>query len=259
MSTNEEHKRARERYFLDEFLRHVPGLRFVEHGPPPDWPDFVVADERGLLGLELTQLFCDDGAKGSPTVAEEQWRTNRMQEIARRYYADGGPPAHVTAVRFDSDGFSIADAVRLLRKAADRPGPGPHAVRVPNRSKRWQRPWAELYLSKVPPECGQYVDWTACENTSGWVRRLTPEALGACIAGKTAKLANYRRHLERVALLIYVERSRASGMIEPASDQFAVSGGGFDAVYLLQHLRVGGPPVLRIDANQGLASGPTAL
>lgn len=260
MTTKEDHKRKRERFFLDEFLRHVPGLRFVEHGQPPEWPDFVVADERGRLGLELTQLFRDDSPTGSPTVQEETRRTKLMREIARRYYAAGGPPAHVSAVRIGPpEGSNIDDAVRLLLKAGARTGHDHQRIEVPDRARPTRTPWALVYFHRLAPEVGAHCDWNACENSCAFVGRVKPEALRSCIDQKAANLARYRRHLDRVSLLIYVERNRGSGMIEPPREPLHLDGAGFEAVFLLQRLRRGGPELLRIDANQGLASGLPGL
>ena len=250
MSTKDDGKRARERFFLDEFLRHVPGLRFVEQGRPPEWPDFVLADDRGPLGLELTQLFRDDGPKGSPTVTAEKRRSKLLRDIAGRYYAAGGPPAHVSAVRIGQpEGSNIDDAVRLLLKAAARVGNASERIEVPDRARPTRTPWALLYFLRLAPEVGAHCDWNALQNSCAFVGRVKPEALRACIDEKAANLPRYRRHLDRVSLLIYVERNRGSGMIEPPRERLRLDGAGFESVYLLQRLRVGGPPLLRIDAG----------
>jgi hypothetical protein len=261
MSTKDDRKRERERFFLEEFLRHVPGLRFVEHGQTSEWPDFVVEDDRGRIGLELTQLFRDDSPKGSPTVAAEKRRSKLLREVARRYYAAGGPPAHVSAVRIGQpEGSNIDDAVLLLLKAAARTGNDYERIEVPDRARPTRSPWALLYFTRLAAEVGAHSDWNACENSCAFVGRVKTESLRACIDEKAANLPRYRRHLDRVALLIYVERNRGSGMIEPPAVPLRLDGAGFEAVHLLMHLRVGGPPLLRVDAGgEGLASAPHAL
>lgn len=261
MSTKEASKRARERFFLNEFLRHAPGLVFVEHGPPPDWPDFVVADKGGRIGVEMTQLFRDDGPTGSPSAKEERRRAKLLRQIARLYYAAGGRPAYVSAVYIrEPAGSNVDDAVRVLLRADANEKADHHRIEVPDRAGPHRRPWALLYFTRLAADGGEYSDWVACENSCAFVGRVKPEDLRARIVEKAANLARYRRHLDRVALLIYVERNRASGMIEPPVDAMRLDAAGFDAVYLLFFLRVGGPQLLRIDAGgEGLASAPHAL
>lgn len=261
MSSKEARKRARERFFLDQFLRHAPGLQFVDHGPPPDWPDFVVADQAGNIGVEVTQLFRDDGPTGSPSAKEERRRSKLLRQIARRYYDAGGRPAYVSAVYLrEPESRNVDDAVRLLLRADANEKADHHRIEVPDRAGPSRRPWALLNFTRLAANGGDYCDWVACENSCAFVGRVKPEHLRARIDEKAANLARYRSHLDRVALLIYVERNRASGMIEPPAVPVRLDGVGFDAVYLLMHLRVGGPQLLRVDAgDRGLASAPHVL
>ena len=208
----------------------------------------------------MTQLFRNIGPRGSPSVVQERRRSKLLRQIARRYYQAGGRPAHVAAVYIgESEGCNVEEAVRMLLTADANESADHHRIEVPDRAEPTRRPWALLYFTRLAAEVGEHCDWFPCQNSCAFVGRIKPEALRNRIEEKAAKLPRYRSHLDRVALLIYVERNQASGMIEPPALPLRLDGVGFEAVHLLMHLRVDGPQLLRIDANQGLASGPTAL
>jgi hypothetical protein len=93
---------------------------------------------------------------------------------------------------------------------------------------------ATLYLTALPTEAGQYQQWRCATNSIGWIQQTADDLLLAAINKKAAKLSTYRKTLDRVALLIVADTTRASGMLRISID-FRPPKQGFDAIYFYQH------------------------
>ena len=93
---------------------------------------------------------------------------------------------------------------------------------------------ATFYVTALPVEAGRYRHWRCSSDSVGWSRQATDDLFSATIAKKAAKLATYREAMDRIALLIVADATRASGMLR-ASKNSRVSNGGFEAIYFYPH------------------------
>lgn len=213
-----------ERFFVDGFLKSFPEFQFVTER---EAPDFILQDTAGLIGLEVVQLFRDPSGSGSATKKIEARRQRVLADLATRYYADGGRPISVTALMQEA---SLGDLKRLstiLRST--RPDQAWAQVEVPIEEAN-----AKLYVRALPDQAVGYSQWQCSTNSVGWVRPACRELVEPVVAGKAAKLASYRKAVERVALLLVVDSTRSSGMVE-WPDGLRLDRKGFEAVYLFPY------------------------
>jgi hypothetical protein len=149
-----------------------------------------------------------------------------LRRLASAYYAAGGLPITVTALlplRHDQDHAAVVRRLRMARS-----------------STLWKQRVVRLrdsayYVTSLPDEAGEYRLWRCVNNSVGWVGRLSPSVLESRIRLKARKLPEYRQTVNRVALLLVVDRTRESGMLEWPAEATRLAGHGFDAVFLYVH------------------------
>ncbi|MEO6307933.1 MAG: hypothetical protein ABIO96_06160 [Nitrospiraceae bacterium] len=208
-----------ERIFVEGFLQRLgPGNVILEER---ESPDFLISDGQEKFGLEVAQVFRDQGSAGSPSKAAESWRVQYLRRLASDYYSRSGLPLLVSAEisnRFDTG--LLADRLKAARPAAL---------------------WAEIrfkvrsstfHLTSLPTEAGQYCRWVCINNSVGWQGWLTAENVESVLDQKASKLSNYRRAIARVELLLVVDVTQTSGMVRWRDGTPFPVGQGFDAVHL---------------------------
>src|SRR5688500_9875110 len=85
-------KKQLERLYLDHFLNLAHWDFPVEEH---EAPDFLLRTAAGLLGVEVTRFFKNEGPRGSLSKEREVRRAAFLRELASEYYASGGRPLHV--------------------------------------------------------------------------------------------------------------------------------------------------------------------
>ncbi len=210
-----------ERIFVEGFLQRLdPGYVILEER---ESPDFLVSDGTEKFGLEVAQVFRDQGPAGSPSKAAESRRVQYLWRLASDYYSRSGLPLLVRAEvpnRFDMDTGSLADRLKAARPAA------------PWARSRFKVRSSAFHLTSLPAEAGQYCRWECINNSVGWRGWLTAENVQPVIGDKASKLSNYRRAIVRVELLLVVDVTRTSGMVRWRDETPFPMGQGFDAVHL---------------------------
>ena len=211
-----------ERIFVEGFLQRLgPGYVILEER---ESPDFLVSDGQEKFGLEVAQVFRDQGPAGSPSKAAESWRVQYLRRLASDYYSRSGLPLLVDAEisnRFDTG--TLADRFKAARPAA------------PWAENRFKLRSSTFHLTSLPTEAGQYCRWVCINNSVGWQGWLTAENVDPVINDKASKLSNYRRAIARVELLLVVDVTQTSGMVRWRDGTPFPVGQGFDAVHLYFH------------------------
>lgn len=217
--------KVQERIFVEGFLQRCPdALSLIAER---ESPDFLMRDHRGEFGLEVAQAFRSNGVAGSPAKAAESRRVKYLRGLASAYYQAGGMPLLVKAILPDQPDFVLATLIEKLK--------------VERTDKPWERtsfvfsPSAEFYLTALPAEAGEYKRWLCINNSVGWVGRLHADLLTPRIREKAAKINYYRQAANRVALLLVVDRTCESGMLQWRADEPPPHTVGFEMVYLYIH------------------------
>ncbi len=234
-------QKLKELFFLDQFIAETKRWQLVKVGEPPE-PDFFVSDSRGVLGVELTSIQ-NDAAPGesSRATAIESQREQFMRRAAHHYYQKGGLPIQANAVQLPPTGIDLEIlTIRLLesRERAMANHDKADEFEITPNDNPDELPLAKFRVLALDPEkFPRYSWWQAWENSLGCVLRASVEYLKPVVQRKAANLAAYRKSVARVALLIYSERTKASGMIQLPPDARLADSHGFDEIHVFM------PPV----------------
>jgi hypothetical protein len=222
-ATVEKDKKARERRFLNAFIRitKMPISILSER----EAPDFLLDVGGRSVGLEVTELFV--GAKGgqSEPKASESIVDRIVADARRRYEKRGGRPLHV------SFGFSPNADFRLLSRdnTAEALATFLAALDLPvGELLKWKRPI--LGANPLPHQL-EFMHVLALPHASmspwvspraGWISPLTSDVLQPFIDRKAAKIHEYRQSMTDVWLLLAIEGNAPSQFFEPAEETPAV-------------------------------------
>lgn len=230
-------KKREERSFLDQFIAQTGRWQFAREGNPPE-PDFFVHDAHGLLGVELTSVQ-KDAAPGQSSVAtaQERDRAKFLARAAEHYYKNGGASIHVQAAKLSPAGLDVVDLTRRLKASRD------HAIATVDQVHEFEitpdddpdrLPIAKFRLHALDPvQFPRYDRWQAVPNSIGWVLRAPAGFVEAAVRRKASdRLAQYLAAVDRVALLVYADPTKASGMIRLPSDARLADACGFAEVQL---------------------------
>ncbi len=213
-----------ERNYVEGFLQRIgTGYLNLEER---ESPDFILSDGDGQFGLEVAQVFRDQGSAGSPSKAAESRRVQYLRRVASVYYSRSGLPVLVSADvpdRFDVETGALADQLKAERPAD------------PWARSQFTIRGATFHLVSLPPEAGQYRRWVCINNSVGWQGCLTANDVEPVISDKASKLTEYRKAILRVELLLVVDVTRTSGMVRWRDGTPFPGAQGFDAVHLYFH------------------------
>lgn len=213
--------KAEERMYVDAFLQATRGVVVDEEG---ESPDFVLRDSLGRLGLEVANVFPDEGENGSRAKSDEVKRVRLLAAAAKHYYAQSNRPLAVTAL-FAEGGLptpvSIAEGLLSVASAEELT---PLHLCLFDRTR--------LTVTPLPAGYGEYSRWKCVNNSSGRVGALRPSDLEDRIADKATKLDAYRKRVDRVALLLVANRTQSSGLVEWVDDGESIALQGFEAIFL---------------------------
>ena len=216
--------------FVDAFLRRV-GWRVIDVTPREN-PDFIVRVGEGVVGIEVTQIFKNDfSGRGSKNKHAEARRVRVLQTLADEYYREDERPISVRAYFAEPlDHALVADLVSRVREGVPDVEWATNEIEV-----RGSSGVTKFYIRRLPASCTGYRAWTSINNSLGWVRPLGAEAISERIQAKAMRLSSYMRVVERVCLLLVVDRTRESGMFSWSPSGVPVRSLGFEAVYLYVH------------------------
>lgn len=230
-------KKSEERCFLDQFIAKTGRWQFVREGNPPE-PDFFVSDSHGLLGVELTSIQKDAApGESSAATAQERNREKLLRRAAEHYYRSGGISIQVQAAKLPPAGLDFEMLSLRLKDARNRTlasADGVHEFEITPGDDPDELPIAKFRVRALDPvNFPNYAHWQAVESSTGWVRLAPAEFVVAAVRRKAeAKLPNYKTAVDRVALLIYADRTKASGMIQVPPDASLADACGFAEIHL---------------------------
>ena len=168
-------------------------------------PDFVVKNESGRIGVEVTRCFRPASTGGRP-LQEQFALQQRIAELAQEYFERVCPEKLNVQVVF-TPGFainksdvrtsatSLANAVSSIEVTSTLTGHGLH------KHDRGANSVASVYVRNCLP--GEPSLWRPA--TAAWVRRLQPQEIQQEISRKAASLEGYDADLIEVWLLIVAD------------------------------------------------------
>jgi len=193
--------------------------------PAPDeenWPDLCVDISEGRFGLEVSEIYKDKKRKGSVLRASESHRSDRLKDIAQRYYDQSTIPLRVDA------GIPMASDDHILELLLS------NAPQL----NEWEdieirEDAAALYIMRLPASFDRYSIWRCISDSVGWVKELDHKAIQQFIDEKSEDLNKYKTNIDDVRLLLTSNKIQNSGKQAFPNDLTSISTSGFDVVYLM--------------------------
>ena len=225
--TRKDWKKAIERYYLNQFQKLTGwNYEFKDF----ERPDFLARASEGTIGVEVTQLFKDGGENGSTLKRGEVRNARFLHNVAKEYYAKGGKPIRVTALL---PATPDADAIPALIRRLERHRPVEEMDQKRFEAELTTGCRSVFYVTSLPMKFTRYLYWDCATDSTGWVARISSDRLSSKIREKAKKLPEYRKSADRVILLIVVDRTKNSGMLEFDEGTTPLPNCGFDEVHLL--------------------------
>jgi len=191
-----------ERYHFAALRAALPEL---PSGDPdePEPPDFVLTDDRGRLGIELTTFHLPT-RDGEQPYQERQSLKERIVRMAERQHHEwGGPPLYVSVFFHLHVPIAKKDSLRMAQEIA---------VAVFNASPVYvpQGQWFQIPWERRPPFTyainfspsvdGEDKLWHP--DAGGWVADVTSQHITDVIRAKRRKVAVARTRCDRLWLVI---------------------------------------------------------
>lgn len=215
-----------ERIFLHSFLKLMPGFVIENESASQERPDFVLRDAIGRIGMEVTQVFRSSTPKGSRGRERESRRQKFLRELADAYYSNGAPVSVKAQLPHgpNDDPKEIAAGIRAARPSEAWSGT---SICSKSGSKYW--------ITALPGDVGECREWHCIDNHLGWVGEATWDLITSRIQAKATLLEEYKRVISRIALLLVVDRTYQSGMLQMPPMTRPIEPLGFNGIYLFVH------------------------
>lgn len=196
-------------------------------------PDFIIGLKDKKIGLEVTNLYKDEGRKGSPQKTQESLNIKWLQSLASEYYKQHSVPIRVQVLI--SKGQTLPAPSDLVEEIAKEIPNSDMAVAILEKNQS-QNIKIKLYIRRLPVSFKQYKRWTFVNNHVGWVGKVSKEAIQTKIDIKKHKSLKYQKDIDKLILLIIIDSSTESGMLSLPSDNIDYSCKEFDEIFLVKHL-----------------------
>lgn len=222
-------KKQHERLYLEAFLHQV-GWQHYRIVGEPDPPDFLLDTGDGILAVEVTQLYKDEGPRGSPVRAAEGERLEFLRNLAGEYYSQSGKPLLVKAML---PGIPAPTAIASVAAQLHQCRP-----KVAWETSEFEAPVsspgeARFYIRALPDEAGPYSRWECSTDAVGWVRALSHELIAERIQQKATRLQAYLKTADRAMLLLVADRLLNSGKLDFSPTGTLLPSCGFWEVHLV--------------------------
>jgi hypothetical protein len=197
----------------------------VEAAPDEiSWPDLIINDSSFRFGLEVRELYKDEGAKGSAKKAKEKYNKRQVSNLAQVYYENSLVPIKVDLLgNIDHQ----TEILRVLTNEIDQ-------LCESDQLRLEPYDGCVIYIRKLPEQFQKYSRWNYVSDHVGWVDTLDKSLLERTILKKADNLSKYRAHVPDVRLLIVSNRIYNSGKAQ-LMNTIKCDAKGFNAVYYLSY------------------------
>jgi hypothetical protein len=215
----------------------------LENAQDSEEPDFLVQDEAGMLGIEHTVIYFDEGSTGGSPLQRAESIFNAFRLQAEQRIIDELPNAELGI--FIDRHQTAAPRGKDIPKAAEqivervRPLAGkdlPHAVSVLDSEEEDAAPLSAfvdrvlvypLRGAKRPVVMSPVVGWTQTTVEIPVARRILEK--------EHKRAANYVRNCSRAWLLLVATGTSAASLVDlPYFDASDIPPTGFERIYLLE-------------------------
>ena len=192
-----------------------------------DWPDLIIRVGDKSFGLEVRNVFKDEGLSGSKLKKNESHRMKLIQTLSQMYYGVSDIPislkinGHLSSEILDE---IIAEVLKEIPFLGDF---GRKNIVINNRNTK-------LYIYRLPKIVGTYNCWQYVGDYVGWPSTLRVEDIEKPIRQKEEKITKYLKNLSNICLLLVLDRTKNSGRIE-IPEKLAINSSKFDDIYLLSY------------------------
>ena len=190
-------------------------------------PDFLLKDDGGIFGLEVTNIYKDEGKWGSKIKKGESERKKFLRKLSKTYYSSGGKPVELTCLMYSTPADStlqlIAEGVKTNRDKKELV------------HSRFEDEYGKFYLYSLPDneKWSGYSFWQCISDATGTVGTIAESVIKKKLDEKKKRLGQYRLAAQRIVLLLVADHFGASGMLDYKPGEFTIPNSGFDEVYLL--------------------------
>ena len=168
-------------------------------------PDFLVSNEEGTLGIELTRMFRKPLQGESPLRAQESLREKIIESAKARYVALGQPSIRVGVLFNNRIALRRRDVKEIAQRLADLvirsiPDPGERHMKQYNRINRNYFPEAIDVIVVGRPERLQRSSWSIASAED--LPPLSISEVQARISAKDIRVPDYLKQCDRIWLVL---------------------------------------------------------
>jgi len=234
-------KKKGERYYLDRFLRLLapPLDGSIEAHEKPGFPDFLVTNGAGCLGIEVTELHRTHTGEGRQLQADQSMRQRVIERAREIYDRSGYPPVHASVFfnkRYPVQKQRVEELANFVVNLVVRNTPS-LGTRRHEKYRGENRDYfpEDLHIVSVNRFPNMTQSFFGAPGAT-WVPGLAPEDIERTLNKKERKYNAYLQHCDSAWLLINCDaRSMSTWFnfnLEAVSGTFRSS---FERVFLLRH------------------------
>ena len=190
------------------------GVDFTEL-EPGETPDFAATVSGEVIGIEITEIYVDTGASGSPAKALESRRRSTVARASRHYATLGGPAVRASILFSSSCGVSDLTPVlgeriaQAIHDAVNGLAPGDDI----------DLEYPEHGLAEVTRISIRLSDKTYLfELGAAPVHEYGPSQVQLALDRKIDSHAKYPEHLDQSWIVVVVDGFGAASFMEPDSE-----------------------------------------
>lgn len=239
-------KEIRERTYLYWFLkqRSISPDRIER----PEPPDFVITVNGSETAIEITNLFAGTSTpgKGSELKKQESFRTNWLQRLSRKYYAENDIPISLNIALRENAILDEELASSILDWLGNLSGIN-ECEHIEKTIRSKNEKLCTVYVATLPnaEEFSNYCRWKCINDSGGFVPPLTKSHIATVLDDKQRKISSYKNVCNRVWLLIVADRFTNSGRLDFSHGLPQVAKSGFEEIWVLDYPQ----SINRVEAN----------
>ncbi|MCF8468877.1 MAG: hypothetical protein K9G33_15865 [Sneathiella sp.] len=197
-------------------------------------PDFLIKDDHGCFGLEVTNIFKGDTTeRGSVQKGPENQRGKKLSEFQKEYEEKTETKIHlriyIQEYLWEKNGTIKDEYFREILKIL-------YDMKLPSKDYGYSENTKLDDGTFFQITKGDRLPWKLINDSGGWVGTAPEDQIIRVINKKAQKLCKYRTNSDQrdIRLLIVAERLKNSGKLL-FQENYEICLGGFTKVYLLSH------------------------
>jgi len=226
-------RKLQEWIYLEWFLKEESIVyQSIEEADPPDF--FLTLNDK-RIAVEITNLYYESkpSRKGSKRKQQESHRTQWLKELSDSYYCNNRTPILLKILFPESESYrdATSDILTTLSEC--------------NKLDVWENERYEveskpgtikLFAHRLSDEFHQYSRWSCINDHMGFVASITEDHIVNAVNKKKDRIKSYQPSCDEVWLLLVVDPSWKSGLLQYNGLKPSLEKSGFDSVWLLEYL-----------------------